>query len=108
MTVITKEEYHQLNVETTHLVGDSENYIVTIEMFHQLHCLDYVRQVGYSFVSGQKTYHPEESEWSKTRHLGNSTILLSVASTFLHVTDHCIDYLRQVIMCHGVSINDNS
>lgn len=42
MVVITKEEHQQLNVETTHLVGDDDNYLVTIEVFHQLHCL-----VGY-------------------------------------------------------------
>ncbi|KAI0146667.1 hypothetical protein BJ166DRAFT_538319 [Pestalotiopsis sp. NC0098] len=84
MTVITREENDQLQVETTHLVGDSEHYLVTIEVFHQLHCLDYLRHAAYSSASGEQTHHPGESEWSKSRHL-----------------DHCIEYLRQVLTCHG-------
>lgn len=39
MVVITKEEYEQLDVETTTLVGDEDHYLVTLEVFHQLHCL---------------------------------------------------------------------
>lgn len=49
---------------------------------------DYLRHVSYAFTSGQKTHHADESDWSKTRHV-----------------DHCIDYLRQVLTCHGVSGN---
>jgi len=37
--VITKEEYRQLRVKTAALVDDPDHYIVTIEVFHQLHCL---------------------------------------------------------------------
>lgn len=39
MVVLTREEYEQLDVETTTLVGDEEHYLVTLEVFHQLHCL---------------------------------------------------------------------
>jgi hypothetical protein len=37
--VITKEEYGQLRVKTATLVDDPDHYLVTIEVFHQLHCL---------------------------------------------------------------------
>ncbi|KAL1981350.1 hypothetical protein VTN96DRAFT_2741 [Rasamsonia emersonii] len=84
MVVITKEEYEQLDVETTTLVGDEDHYLVTLEVFHQLHCLDYLRNTIYPLLSGAKTHHPDESEWVKKTHI-----------------DHCIDYLRQVLQCHG-------
>lgn len=60
---------------------NQEQYLVTIEVFHQLHCLDYLRHASYS---RDGNHHPGESEWSKSKHL-----------------DHCSDYLRQVLMCHG-------
>ncbi|PVH93996.1 hypothetical protein DM02DRAFT_540374, partial [Periconia macrospinosa] len=57
-------------------------HVVLLEMFHQLHCLKYLRDLIYDFddigVSGQ----------------GQDDYRV------MH-GDHCIDYLRQVIMCHG-------
>lgn len=63
-------------------LSDSE-YVVTIEVFHQLHCLDYIRHVSYANTEG-KGHHEDENEWSKRTHV-----------------HHCLDYLRQVLMCHG-------
>lgn len=36
---LTAEEYEGLPIETVQVVGKQDQYIVTIEMFHQLHCL---------------------------------------------------------------------
>jgi hypothetical protein len=36
---LTAEEYNAQELETAQLVRDKNQYIVTIEMFHQLHCL---------------------------------------------------------------------
>ncbi|KAF2092599.1 hypothetical protein NA57DRAFT_49976 [Rhizodiscina lignyota] len=58
-----------------------EHYIVTIEMFHQLHCLSYLRQRVYE-APGE--HFQKESDKSRADHLS-----------------HCVDYLRQVLMCHG-------
>ncbi|KAH8803632.1 hypothetical protein F5884DRAFT_889025 [Xylogone sp. PMI_703] len=91
MVVLNAEEAAALPMSTTPLIDmqgqlilDSDNqeqYLVTLEVFHQLHCLDYLRHASYS---RDGNHHPGESEWSKSKHL-----------------DHCSDYLRQVLMCHG-------
>ena len=39
MYSLTKEEYEQLSLETTSVPGKPDQYLVTIEVFHQLHCL---------------------------------------------------------------------
>ncbi|MCJ1330069.1 hypothetical protein MMC10_006750 [Thelotrema lepadinum] len=58
-------------------------YMATLEMFHQLHCLNMVRMglrpERYSFA-----LHYNVSEGTLSKHY-----------------DHCIDILRQVIMCNG-------
>lgn len=78
MYSLTQEEYDQLPLETTIVPGKPDEYLVTIEVFHQLHCLNYLRRRVYG--GGP----PQESEHSREIHLS-----------------HCVDYLRQVLMCHG-------
>jgi Mycotoxin biosynthesis protein UstYa len=39
MYSLTREEYEQLPLETAQVVGKDDQYLVTIEMFHQIHCL---------------------------------------------------------------------
>ncbi|KAH8655088.1 hypothetical protein BGZ60DRAFT_532709 [Tricladium varicosporioides] len=82
--VLTKEEHDKLDIETAELMDRPGEYLITLEVFHQLHCLDYLRQASYATAMGMGMHHEHESEWSKTKHLS-----------------HCVDYLRQVIMCHG-------
>jgi hypothetical protein len=84
MYVLNQDEYNQLSYNTAELVDRQGEYLITLEVFHQLHCLDYLRLAAYSVHMGEHSHHPHESEWSKTKHLS-----------------HCIDYLRQVLMCHG-------
>jgi len=54
-------------------------HVTGLDVFHQLHCLDRIRQA----------LHPDYYT-DPDGHTVNQ----------LH-TDHCIDYLRQTIMCHG-------
>ncbi len=56
--------------------GPPHTPIVQIEVFHQLHCLNYIRHRVYNMT-------PEDPAGE--------------ASIRIH-TDHCIDYLRQVLM----------
>ena len=84
MVVLSADEAKQLDITTTTAVDenarpDESRYLVTLEVFHQLHCLDYLRHASYS-----QDHHPGESERSKSKHV-----------------DHCADYLRQVLTCHG-------
>ncbi len=39
MYSLTKEEYGQLGLETSTVPGQEDEYLVTLEVFHQLHCL---------------------------------------------------------------------
>lgn len=39
MYSLTKEEYDQLKLQTSHVPGQENEYLITIEVFHQLHCL---------------------------------------------------------------------
>ncbi|KAK9775190.1 putative DUF3328 domain-containing protein [Seiridium cardinale] len=54
-------------------------WVTGLDVFHQLHCLDSLRRAVYP------DYYPHEG---------------SPRTWQLHV-DHCVDYLRQAIMCHG-------
>ncbi|PYH83784.1 hypothetical protein BO82DRAFT_352531 [Aspergillus uvarum CBS 121591] len=59
----------------------------SISMFHQLHCLDYVRKTIYEIILKVQEGRREEidiSELDQVDHL-----------------PHCIDYIRQGIMCAG-------
>ncbi|KAK1994570.1 hypothetical protein LX36DRAFT_693070 [Colletotrichum falcatum] len=54
-------------------------WVTGLDVFHQLHCLDSLRRASY----------PEAYKHGGSSHTWH-----------LHL-DHCIDYLRQAIMCHG-------
>ncbi|KAH8703315.1 hypothetical protein BGW36DRAFT_354739 [Talaromyces proteolyticus] len=56
-------------------------YIAGIEAFHQLHCLNMVRQATY-----MDYYLPKNKEWEDQE-------------TLRYHLDHCIDMLRQKLMC---------
>jgi hypothetical protein len=56
--------------------GPKHTPIIQIEVFHQLHCLNFIRHRVYNMT-------PEDPGGDE--------------STSIHI-DHCIDYLRQVLM----------
>ncbi|KIJ30118.1 hypothetical protein M422DRAFT_187544, partial [Sphaerobolus stellatus SS14] len=70
---ITKSQASQLTNKTWPITGDTENYFVAFEIFHQLHCLDVLRQAAYRD-------HYNETESPATLR-------------------HCLAGLRQGIMC---------
>ncbi|KAI0190111.1 hypothetical protein F4808DRAFT_467142 [Astrocystis sublimbata] len=60
-------------------------YLVQLQVFHDLHCLNLIRKWVYMDV------YPDQAEWIDGR-INHDHI------NALHV-DHCIDALRQSIMC---------
>ncbi|KAK4545972.1 hypothetical protein LTR36_002536 [Oleoguttula mirabilis] len=78
---MTDEEYDLWGGATAQVVSQPDQHIVVIEMFHQLHCVSMLRDLIYS--DGQANPY-NETEWWRAGHI-----------------DHCIDYIRQIIMCHG-------
>lgn len=86
----------QLPNATEWIPGSDDQYIVELDVFHQLHCLNAIR----------KTFFPEryrdsfEDYWlddgSPPGRAGRN-----YTSTDAKHYDHCIDALRQSVMCHG-------
>ncbi|KAG2134403.1 uncharacterized protein EDB93DRAFT_1254523 [Suillus bovinus] len=60
------------------------NYLATVEVIHQLHCINMVRQ----------------STWGDHYTANDSDFIKNPSRWLIHL-DHCIEILRQVIMCHS-------
>ncbi|KAJ7820744.1 hypothetical protein B0H14DRAFT_3472044 [Mycena olivaceomarginata] len=72
---VPKSEASRLPNKTHPIPGDEANYIVELDVFHNLHCLNMIRQGLH------KDYYEDAMEID---HL-----------------DHCIDWIRQALMCAG-------
>jgi len=77
MVQIPKEQARLLAEPTAAIPGDEENYALSIEVFHQLHCLNMFRKKLHP-----EHYPPPPPSPPPQAH-----------------TDHCIDILRQSVMC---------
>ncbi len=84
--------------------SDGEGYIVILNVFHDLHCLHSLRKVLYYFADDDwnSTYNPFSlhgsgagalKAWAKGSHHPQEFDMWHL--------DHCIDALRQSIMCTG-------
>ncbi|KAF7348861.1 hypothetical protein MVEN_01406200 [Mycena venus] len=76
-TRITKEEAVRLPNKTAPIPGDEDHYLVLLHVFHDLHCLNYIR----------RGLHPEHSRFN-----------LSDSNVAFHL-DHCVESLRRTLMC---------
>ncbi|KAF7359821.1 Threonyl-tRNA synthetase [Mycena venus] len=74
---IPKSQATLLPNKTHPIPGDEKNYIVELDVFHNLHCLNMIRMRVHS------DYYLD-SEAMEIGHL-----------------DHCIDWIRQALMCAG-------
>ncbi|KAF7324952.1 hypothetical protein MKEN_00537600 [Mycena kentingensis (nom. inval.)] len=71
---ISKSEARLLPNKTHPIPGDENNYIAELDVFHNLHCLNMIRKGLH------KDYYQEQA--MELDHL-----------------DHCIDWIRQALMC---------
>ncbi|KAK5994535.1 hypothetical protein PT974_05013 [Cladobotryum mycophilum] len=85
---IKKEQAAKLHTPTLAIPG-TEDYLIELDVWHELHCLNDLRKVLYPEVYGGLL----EVTWP------NGTINRNT-DAFRH-WDHCIDSLRQTIMCHA-------
>ncbi|KAH8822950.1 hypothetical protein DL96DRAFT_1619954 [Flagelloscypha sp. PMI_526] len=76
---IQKDEAALLPNKTSAIPGDEDHYIVSLHVFHDLHCLNALRQALYDDY-----YH----KWN-----------MSDPSHAIHLS-HCIDSLRKTLMCN--------
>ncbi|KAE9407446.1 hypothetical protein BT96DRAFT_914739 [Gymnopus androsaceus JB14] len=70
---ISGSEAEKLVDKTVPIPGDEDNYIISLEVFHQLHCLNLLRKSLYP------DHYPTE--------------------LFIHL-EHCVDIIRQALLCN--------
>ncbi|KAK4090436.1 hypothetical protein Purlil1_5108 [Purpureocillium lilacinum] len=76
---VQKEDLDKANATSVPLNDDQGGYLATLDVFHTLHCVNKIRKSYYSDY-----YHDPNPLADQQEHF-----------------DHCIDLLRQVVMCHG-------
>ncbi|KAI0137816.1 tat pathway signal sequence [Hypoxylon sp. NC0597] len=79
---VPQSDLRKINRTSLPLNDEGGGYLVTLEVYHQLHCLNQLRQQIY-----HEYYYPGVDNWNTSKR-------------FEHV-DHCVDVLRQVLMCQG-------
>ncbi|KAF2672750.1 hypothetical protein BT63DRAFT_359391, partial [Microthyrium microscopicum] len=79
---VTADEAAQFYNKTSEIPGDPGHYITDLDVFHQLHCLNAVRKLIWP-----EYYHTLDNLVGKTRTKSQEHL------------DHCIDSLRQSLMC---------
>ena len=92
--LIIKEDYQRTRIDgvsaaklahqTAAITNDTGHYLITLDVFHQLHCLERIRG---EIISAKYLYqlNPNRTE----------------EDAFTKHTLHCIDYLRQALICHA-------
>ncbi|KAJ7869753.1 hypothetical protein B0H14DRAFT_2726991 [Mycena olivaceomarginata] len=85
---ITKEEAAHLPNKTHAIPGDPGHYIAELDVFHNLHCLNKVR------MALDPDYYPD---WR----ISTSKNYIPTQKNATDHVAHCIDWIRQSIMCHA-------
>ena len=80
--------------------GIEDQYYATVEVYHQLHCLDITRKfIWRDHYAHVDTFQdPPEMVWE---HVGVTRPYHRTPLITKRDPDHCIDLLRQTLMCHG-------
>ncbi|KIM95117.1 hypothetical protein OIDMADRAFT_134566, partial [Oidiodendron maius Zn] len=82
LSQIDDEMAVQLLNRTTRIPGDDNGYVIGLDVFHQLHCLNHLRKILYP---------------DRYRIFDNLTgVNLTLA---IDHTEHCVDSIRQSLMC---------
>jgi hypothetical protein len=76
---LSGEDLQRANLTSVSLNDEQGGYLASLDVFHTLHCVNKIRKMYYSDY-----YHDPNPLADQQEHF-----------------DHCIDLLRQVIMCHG-------
>jgi hypothetical protein len=76
---LSGEDLQRANLTSVSLNDEQGGYLASLDVFHTLHCVNKIRKMYYS-----EYYHDPNPLADQQEHF-----------------DHCIDLLRQVIMCHG-------
>ncbi|KAF8849623.1 hypothetical protein BDZ45DRAFT_732120 [Acephala macrosclerotiorum] len=99
-THITEEEAKQLpNKTMPEPPYEGSGYLIVLNIFHDLHCIDSLRLALYYFLDDQwnSTYNP----YTLFEHLDDALWAKGGRDLSIMHLDHCIDALRQSTQCNG-------
>lgn len=96
-------------------IQGTDKYLVELDVFHELHCLNRIRKVFYPERFGDKLHslmdangnvnrsHNTFRHWGKFESPGVRSLptLTSFPTNGASLPDHCIDTIRQSLMCHA-------
>ena len=115
-TIIGPHEAAKLEHKTVLMPDSTDQYIIQLEVFHQLHCLDAIRMGIYGpekyekhpvmsglwDVNGTTDYHSKSARHLCTR-LTSFMDSCSKAERLLttHSLAHCLDWIRQTLLCNA-------
>ncbi|KAM3074055.1 hypothetical protein ACMFMG_008668 [Clarireedia jacksonii] len=88
---ITEQEKNRLPFDTAKNVFVENEYVVELNVFHQLHCLHSLREQLYNPKSINYDEPVHFWEWHMSNANHNIIILI----------DHCVESLRYSLMCHA-------
>ncbi|KIM92484.1 hypothetical protein OIDMADRAFT_139587, partial [Oidiodendron maius Zn] len=80
--IISKEEASLLPQKTTPVPGYPDQYPILLQAFHEMHCVNALRKTLYPEVYGTVIFSDGTKNMAKLHHL-----------------EHCVDLLRETIMC---------
>ncbi|ORY67718.1 uncharacterized protein BCR38DRAFT_483326 [Pseudomassariella vexata] len=90
---ITQQEAAQLGEQSVMIPG-TDQYIVELEVHHQLHCLDSLRRALFPTTPGQG--HQQNNSFSAEVEEDEND---DPGAHHPKHLDHCIDWIRQALMC---------
>ena len=76
LSQISKEEAARLRISTTPIPGHEDLYIIQLDVFHQLHCLNSIRMAMWP-DHFNLTFYLGPSDEARRSHLGKYTPVLS-------------------------------
>ncbi|CAN8099824.1 unnamed protein product [Discula destructiva] len=88
LSKIGDAEARRLSEPTMSNLDDHSEHLITLDVFHQLHCLFSIRKYFWP------EYYPYDKKLNEDGTEDKTTI------TWMH-WDHCIDSIRQSLMCSG-------
>ena len=94
---VSKAELQKADIESIELADHSGRYLVQLDVFHELHCLNFVRQRLH------RDYYNETMHKSSVDDIGHAGKITSTicGELKLMIRDHCIDMIRQSLQCHA-------
>lgn len=90
-----------MHSSSSEIPGDEGHYISSLDVFHQLHCLNGLRKLLYPEYYSKLPMHSHDSG---SHHLGMMPIIKKTSlanASILTGTDHCVDSIRQSLMCNA-------